>query len=470
MRCICVAQRRFSLFVEITPSATGGRAILVVSAATVCVFMFASPAGAQAIPLRADDVSPPWNALQVFETSPLPNFRDPDNGDPVPPEDTPVRNRQQPGYEPVGIRYGSWMFNPALITGGLFDSNVFSSNTVKQSDFAAILEPTLRAHTLWERHGIDLKLDAQSMIYSQFSSLNQNNISLRGSGWYDVSRDLKVLGSFQVAHLNEGVGTLSSPSNAVSPTPYNVYSGDLAVRKEFNRLALSAGIGIASYDYESTRAQDGTTISQDGRDGQIYRTYGRVDYAISPLLGWFTAVEGNQRDLRGTPGHTLSSDGYRALTGITLGVPSLLSGEIAGGYVSQHFDDPAIGNIDGPSYHVKVTWSPTRLLDVYAKAEQLVTETSTTSSSGVLANSYQAGVDYELLRNVVISVAGGFEDDKFFGQVRKDKVISTDARVKYLLNRFASVSIYHRYTDRDSDIPAFSYQKHQVGINVKAQF
>lgn len=470
MRCICVAQRRFSLFVEITPSATGGRAILVVSAATVCVFMFASPAGAQAIPLRADDVSPPWNALQVFETSPLPNFRDPDNGDPVPPEDTPVRNRQQPGYEPVGIRYGSWMFNPALIAGGLFDSNVFSSNTVKQSDFAAILEPTLRAHTLWERHGIDLKLDAQSMIYSQFSSLNQNNISLRGSGWYDVSRDLKVLGSFQVAHLNEGVGTLSSPSNAISPTPYNIYSGDLAVRKEFNRLALSAGIGIASYDYESTRAQDGTTISQDGRDGQIYRTYGRVDYAISPLLGWFTAIEGNQRDLRGTPGHTLSSDGYRALTGITLGVPSLLSGEIAGGYVSQHFDDPKIGNIDGPSYHVKVTWSPTRLLDVYAKAEQLVTETSTTSSSGVLANSYQAGIDYELLRNVVISVAGGFEDDKFFGQIRNDKVISTDARVKYLLNRFASVSIYHRYTDRDSDIPAFSYQKHQVGINVKAQF
>ncbi|MBY0380663.1 MAG: outer membrane beta-barrel protein [Xanthobacteraceae bacterium] len=470
MRCIYLAWRQLSFRAGDFSSVIEGRAIFVVSAATVFVFMFASPAKAQAIPLNFDDVSPPWNALQVFETSPLPDFRDPDRGDAIPPEDMPVKKRQQPGYEPVGIRYGSWMFNPALISGGLFDSNVFSSNTTKQSDFAAIVEPTLRAHTLWERHGIDLKLDAQSMIYDQFSSLNQNNISLKGNGWYDVSRDLKVLGSFQVAHLNEGVGTLSSPANAISPTPYNLYSGDVAVRKEFNRLAVSTGIGVASYDYQSTRAQDGTTINQDGRDGQIYRTYGRVDYAISPLLGWFTAVEGNQRNLRGTPGHTLNSEGYRALAGITLGVPSLLSGEIGGGYVSQHFDDPTIGTIEGPSYHVKVTWSPTRLLDVHAKAEQLVTETSTTSSSGVLANAYQVGADYELLRNVVISATGGFENDKFFGQTRNDKVISTDERIKYLLNRFAAISLYHRYTDRESDISAFSYQKHQVGINVTAQF
>ena len=78
--------------------------------------------------------------------------------------------------------------------------------------------------------------------------------------------------------------------------------------------------------------------------------------------------------------------------------------------------------------------------------------------------------DYELLRNVVLSVNGGYETDKFFGQLRKDRVTSTDASVKYLLNRFAAISAFHRYTNRDSDIPAFSYDKQQVGINVTAQF
>lgn len=446
------------------------RTVCFVATTTAFFLLFVSHAHAQAVPLNFDTVAPPWNALQVFETSPLPDFRDPNSTDPIPPEDMPVKKRQQPGYEPVGIRYGSWMINPALTSGGFFDSNVFSSNTTKNSDFAAVVEPTLRAHTLWERHGIDLKLDAQSMIYNQFSSLNQNNISLKGSGWYDVARDIKVLGSFQVAHLNEGVGTLSSPVNAVAPTPYNLYSGDVAVRKEFNRLAASVGMGVKSYDYQSTRAQDGSTINQDGRDGQIYTVHGRLDYALSPFLGWFAALEGNERQIRGAPGHTLDSDGYRALSGITLGRANLLSGEIGGGYVSQRFDDPTIGTISGPSYHASLLWRPTRLLDLHAKAEQLVTETSDTSSSSVLANAFQVGADYELLRNVVISLTGEYENDKFFGQTRKDTVTSTDARIKYMLNRFASVSVYHRYTDRKSDIPEFSYEKHLVGINVTAQF
>lgn len=445
------------------------RTICFIATTTAFFLLFISHAHAQAIPLNSDLVAPPWNALQIFEPSPLPDFRDPNAG-PVPPEDMPVKKRQQPGYEPVGIRYGSWMFNPALISGGFFDSNVFSSNTTKMSDFAAVVEPTLRAHTLWERHGIDLKFDAQSTIYNKFTSLNQNNISLKGNGWYDVARDFKVLGSFQVAHLNEGVGTLSSPVNAISPTPYDLFSGDVAARKEFNRLAASVGMSVKSYDYQSTRAQDGSIINQDGRDGQIYTVHGRLDYAFSPKFGWFTAVEGNQRQVRGTPGHTLDSDGYRALSGVTLGLTNLLSGEIGGGYVSQRFDDPTIGVISGPSYHASLLWRPTRLLDVHVKAEQLVTQTSDTSSNGVLANAVQVGADYELLRNVVISLAGGYENDRFFGQIRKDRVISTDARVKYMLNRFASVSVYHRYTDRDSDIPIFSYDKHLMGINVTAQF
>ena len=138
--------------------------------------------------------------------------------------------------------------------------------------------------------------------------------------------------------------------------------------------------------------------------------------------------------------------------------------------MQQRFADPTIGTIDGPSYRAKLTWRPTRLLDIHFKAEQVVTETADTSSVGVLANAVQLGADYELLRNVIISATGGYETDSFFGQQRKDRVITTDARVKYLVNRFAVISVFHQYTDRNSDIPAFSYDKQQVGINVTAQF
>lgn len=429
-----------------------------------------SSAHAQAIPWTTGEFASPWNAQRVFESSPLPDRTDPDSREEIPPEDMPVKQRQQPGYEPVGIRSGSWMFNPSLTAGTFYDSNVFSSNTTQRSDVAAVFEPTLRAHSLWERHGVDVKLDAQSTVYNQNSSLNQTNASLKGNGWLDITKDTILLTNFQVAHLNEGVGTLGSPSNAISPTPYDLLSGDATLRKEFNRLTASVGLRTESYDFGSTRAQDGSLINQDARDGQIYSLHGRIDYAISSTLGWFAGVEGNQRDIRGTPGHTLDSQGYRALSGVTVALGNLVTGEFGAGYVQQRFDDPSIGTIDGPSYRARLTWRPTRLLDVHFNAEQIVTQTSETSATGVLANAVQVGLDYELRRNVIVSLAGGYENDRFFGQIRKDNVVTSDARIKYLLNRFAAVSAYYRYTTRDSDIPVFSFDKHLVGMNVTAQF
>lgn len=438
--------------------------------AAAIVLGLVSPANAQVIPTINDEFAPPWNTQRVFESTPQPNLTDPDSREEVLPEDTPVKTRQQPGYEPVGIRQGSWMFSPAVSAGGFYDSNVFASNTLKRSDIAAVIEPSLRANTLWERHGIDLRMDVQSTQYSQNSGLDQTNASLTGKAWYDISHDLAVLTNFQIAHLNEGVGSLTSPANAVQPTPYDLLSGDVSLRKEFNRLTASIGFRTDSYNYGSTRAQDGTVISQDSRDGQIYSLHSRIDYAFSSTLNWFTSVEGNERNIRGLPGQPLDSQGYRALSGVRVDLTNLISGEFGAGYVQQQFDDPTIGTIAGPSYRARLIWRPTRLLDVHFNAEQLVTEIADTTAVGVLADAAVVGVDYELRRNVIVSLNGGYELDRFFGQVRKDRVISTDASIRYLVNRFGSISLFHRYTLRDSDIPTFSYDKHQVGINVTAQF
>jgi hypothetical protein len=438
--------------------------------AAAIVLGLVSPANAQVITTTIDQVAAPWNAQRIFEPSAMPNLTDPDNREEVPPEDTPVKTRQQPGYEPVGIRAGSWRFTPTLISGGFYDSNVFSSDTLKRSDIAAVFEPSLRAHTLWEQHGIDLTLDEQSTVYQSNSGLNQTNASLKGNAWFDIAHDLTLLSNFQIAHLNVAVGTLSSPSGAVQPTPYNLLSGDVTLRKQFDRLTTSVGFRTDSYDYGSTQAQNGTIIDESGLDGQIYSVHGRLDYALSQTLGWFTGIEGNERDIRGTPGQPLDSQGYRALSGITVELTHQITGEFGAGYVQQHFVDPTIGTIAGPSYRAILTWSPTRLLDVHFKAEQLVTEISDTSSSGVLANAMQLGFDYELQRNIVLSLNGGYEIDRFFGEIRKDNVISTDARIKYLINRFAAISLYHQYIARDSNAATFSFDKQVGGINVTAQF
>jgi uncharacterized protein (PEP-CTERM system associated) len=99
-----------------------------------------------------------------------------------------------------------------------------------------------------------------------------------------------------------------------------------------------------------------------------------------------------------------------------------------------------------------------------------VTQASDTVVSGIRANAIQLGADYELRRNLVFSVAGTYERDSFFGQTRNDKVWSTLAELKYMVNRYGSISLQHQYFRRDSSAPASSYDKHEVMLNVTARY
>ncbi|MGB7259026.1 MAG: outer membrane beta-barrel protein [Pseudolabrys sp.] len=414
--------------------------------------------------------TPPWSSLQVFDPVWFARFWSRDANEAVAPEDTPVKTRVQPGFESVGIRAGSWMFSPAITAGSFYDSNVFASSADKHGDLAGVVEPSLGISSLWDRHALNIGASVRSIDYRSFSGLNQTDANLQMRGRIDVWHDAAILTSFRLASLHEGVGSLTSPAGAAEPTPYTFASADVSYWQQFNRLATSFGVRADSYDYGSTRAQDGTIINQDSRDGHVHVAHGRVDYAISPDFGVFSSFEANRRDLRGTPTQPLSSDGYRSLTGIDVQLTHLIMSEIAAGYASQRFDDPGIGTIAGPSYRASLHWSPTRMLDLHVQAEQIVTEAADTVASGIRANAFQIGADYELRRDTVLSVSGTYERDKFFGQSREDTVYATEAALKHLFNRYIYISARYRYLRRDSSAPSSSYDKHEVALNVTAHY
>lgn len=429
-----------------------------------------SSADAQIIPEAPKVWAPPLNAQHPFDPTVLPVLSDPATRDPVAIEDTPVKNRKWPEYQPPGIRAGAWMFNPAATASAFYDSNVFSSNTNQESDVFTRLGASLSAKSLWERHGVNLQASTLSTFYRQNSGLNQTDASLRGTGHVDIDHATMLLAAFEASYLHEAVGSLSSPANAIEPTPYGFLSGDLTLRREFGRFTGSVGARVDSYDFGSTVAQNGMTIDQDARDGQIYVAHGRIDYAFSEKLAAFTALEGNTRRLRGSPEQSLSSDGYRALAGFDLELTPLIKGEIAGGYMAQRFDDATIGTLEGPAYRAMLTWSPSRRLDIYFNAEQIVATASDTSLTAVRADTAQVGFDYEFRPNVILSTAAAYERDHFEGQARDDNVYILDAKLTYLLNNISSLAFRYRYKQRDSSLPEFNFDKHLVGVTATARF
>jgi hypothetical protein len=158
------------------------------------------------------------------------------------------------------------------------------------------------------------------------------------------------------------------------------------------------------------------------------------------------------------------------LTGADVELTHVITAEVAAGYASQRFGDFTIGTIEGPAYRAMLTWRPTRQIDVHFNAEQIVTETADTTSTGVLANALQAGVDYEIRRNVILSTLGVVEFEHFYNQTRKDRVYVVATELKYLLNRYSNISAQYRFFQRNSNIPLDSFDKHQVLLHVTAQF
>ncbi|MGH7879467.1 MAG: outer membrane beta-barrel protein, partial [Candidatus Binataceae bacterium] len=223
----------------------------------------APPARGQAITPIGPPASPPWNSLDIFEPVPFAQLWSRDPGDPLAPEDTPVKTRQQPGYESVGIRSGPWMFSPAVTVGTIYDDNVFATGGDKRADLAATVSPSIGISSLWDRNALDVQANVKSYIYREFSQLNRTDASLRLRGRIDLWHDAAILTNFRVASLHEGVGSLTSPTGAVQPTPYNLASGDVTYWQQVNRYAGSIGARVDSYNYGSTRAHDGSIISQD---------------------------------------------------------------------------------------------------------------------------------------------------------------------------------------------------------------
>jgi hypothetical protein len=413
---------------------------------------------------------PTSTARDVFAPSYLPVLTEPDSREDVALEDTPVKRRFWPEYQPRGLRAGAWMFYPTLLAEAIYDSNVFASPVNAQADAIAHVGASLSARSLWERHGIAMEMSAGSLFYKSHSALNQTNATFASTGHYDIDHSTQVLGAFHAAYLHDQPGSLTSPTGAVNPTPYSLINGDVTLRKEFGRVTTAVGTGVKSYDYGSTVAQNGSIISQDSRDGQIYSAHGRADYAVSEKFATFAALEGNWRDLRGTVSQSLSSNGYRALAGVDLEFTHLIKGELAAGYAKQHFAESTIGDVEGPSYRAMLTWSPSRLIDVNFRAEQIVTQSADTTATGIRADAAQIGLDYEFRPNVILSTAATYEKDNFQGQPRKDNVYGVDGSVKYLMNNLISIGLRYRFTRRDSNVLQDSFEKHQVGLNASAHF
>lgn len=382
-----------------------------------------------------------------------------------------VGSRPRPGYDPVGIRAGSFIILPSTNISETYDDNIFATDNGKVDDFITRLSPQIDINSLWANHALNFTAGLDRYIYADETDENRTDYNFGADGRLDILRETNVVAAISHAqrHEERGSATFSS-STAVEPVEYTQTDARLALNQRFNRVTATIGGTYTNLDYDDVASMAGPILNEDLRDREIYSEALRLGYDVSPDTNVYVQGSVNQRryDI-GLPVQNRDSDGYEVLLGSTFKLTNLASGQIFVGYQDQDYDAGALEDINGVSYGANVDWYVTALTTVHLNASSTIEESDLGGSSGYLRQVVGLSVDHELLRNVILSGAVSYENDDYEGTPRNDDYLGGTLGVAYLLNRYLAVGIDYDITDRNSTLSGLDYTRNRVAFTLRGQ-
>jgi hypothetical protein len=421
------------------------------------------------------------SALAQSATTPVPAFPGQSLApEAVGPEGSTVFNRARPDYDPLGIRYGSFIINPSVGLSETYDSNIFATPTSTQSDVYTTLRPSIAINSNWNRHALGMAASGEFKWYASHDSENVNNFATDVHGRYDIANAEYLIGDVGYSLLHED---RSSPNAAFGthPTEYHVTGGYLGYVRNPTRLGFRLDSTITSYDYNNTSTGTGATIIQDDRDRVEYVVAPRLSYTIVDPYQVFVRVLGNMRQYNSVDAGVLAVDGvsarrnsqgWEADAGGAIEITRLITGEIYIGYLEQNFESPLFSDTSGIAGGGNVLWNVTPLTSVKASVSQSVAETTlivgTTPASSSQETNLTLTVEHELLRNVLLLGSVGYVRDDYQGIVRTDNTYAANIGARYLWNRNWKATADLTYSSRSSSAVGVNYDRIIATIGISA--
>jgi hypothetical protein len=383
-----------------------------------------------------------------------------------------VLERARPDYDPAGARVGSFLLFPSVEFGVGYDDNIGRANTGETDSYTLTVRPELNLQSQWSRHELNVGIMANTIFHEADSDLDYTDVVTGMEGRLDISSSTNIEATASYSDVNEELRTATAPTAASEPTEYTTWDVGLQLNQRFNRLTAELEGTYGEIDYDDVRAIGGGIIDNDARDRSTAEARVRVGYDVDPDVNIFVEGALNEVDYDQEPptvAVSRDSDGYRIGAGASFDITKLMTGEIVVGYFEQDYDSAALTDVDGLAADADVSWFVTPLTTLNFGAGSEVLQSDTTGSGGYIAQYVEAGVDHELLRNVIVSAGASFENNDYEGIVRNEDIIGLDLEAQYLINRNMSLKAGYSFETRDSDVAGRDYDRNQIGLTLRLQ-
>ena len=354
---------------------------------------------------------------------------------------------------------------------GVWDDNIFISNTNRVSDYYFAIEPyiTVGVGDVEGRNKSYLRLDYMPsvILFADHSDEDAFNQLIHVEGGYDfgrlrlsMSEDIALLES---ANLNSFVDTTGLWANldASAPTRVNIFSTRLRADYQLTgKVFLQGELDSLIYFYPDN-------ISSYMISGGLYVYYHwlpKVTVGIGGTVGydWVDDPSTNQ---------TFEQVNVR----LNYEVTNKFFLYASAGVEFRQFDGNR-GTYTSPVFEVGSIYNPFNGTTLTLAAGRRI------YNSGYLANqdfgtTYIVGrFQQRLFRRVYLGLAGGYENsdyiatDRDVSAPRNDNYWFIEPSVDVLITRWLSAGVYYLYREDSSNIDFFSFYDNQVGVRATVRF
>ena len=391
-------------------------------------------------------------------------------------KNTSVLERERPEYQALGIRSGGFTILPRLETGVTHTDNVYFSDSPavigglpKVSDSYFTINPSVVAQSNWGRHALRAQAGVQAKRYSDYSSENTTGWYVRTDAKVDVIGESFINFGADAQKVFEDRGSVNGSQSNLKPVPVDIQGIYLRGVYGQDRIRTTLDASYRNFDYKNVTGN----VDQNGRDYDSYTLGARGDVALSPDTALFVKGSYGENSYKTSTITNPSRDNtnVRVLGGANFDISSLARGELGVGYIKRDYDRQQFSDISGLGVSSKVEYFPTQLLTVTGVAQRQIQDSSFNNSGGYFQNVLSLGADYELRRNLIVSVGGGYEYDKYKGIDRTDKVSNLAVAGRYFVNNTIGLGVTLSTANRNSSGVNFGpeFKATKIGLSLVFQ-
>mgnify|MGYP001809894290 CR=1 FL=1 len=389
----------------------------------------------------------------------------------------PVSRRESETYRTLEARLGAWVFTPALELQERYDSNVYATETLVESDLITVLKPRARLKSDWSVHSIAFETGADLGWYQTLTNENYQDWYVRNDNRLEIRHGLDLTTNLLYRNAHVPRSSPDSLDAAAEPLTYDLVNGSLGLERALGQFGVRLEIEAQSLQYDDSHGRLTDRVI-DNSDRNYDTLLGGVQFSYRPQPEAEAYLGARLRDIRYEDstikgGPNRDSQGYELKLGARKGFSDLWFLDAYLGYAPSFYDDETLADIRGDqaiSAGAELLWSPTALTSVIGELERATQQTTESGASAIIRTGVSLRLEHQLTRSTLLDASLGYSQSDYYGSERKDDDYRAGVGAQYFFTRLVAVRAAYDYSERDSSRAGSSYDDHSASLQLRLNY